>query len=140
LRFVLSNTESGGARAAARVREAFGDPIGTICTQLQDLQANFADSSTQGISAYINQHVDVIGGDSEERAVVAATRAGRCHRISDDDLVDRARESQPSSTQIETRVLPILLRIPWSSQTPHFHRIGSPVMSVGVGTAARFPS
>ena len=33
----------------------FGDPTGTIGTQLQDLQANFADSSTQGTSAYVNQ-------------------------------------------------------------------------------------
>lgn len=30
-------------------------PTGTICTQLQDLQANFADSSTQGTAACVNQ-------------------------------------------------------------------------------------
>ena len=30
-------------------------PTGAIRTQLQDLQANFADSSTQGTSAYVNQ-------------------------------------------------------------------------------------
>ena len=54
--FVLLNNENGDAlAAAARVREVFGDPTGTIRTQLQDLQANFANSSTQGTSAYVNQ-------------------------------------------------------------------------------------
>nr|WP_313774956.1 hypothetical protein [Mycobacterium sp.] len=54
--FVLLNNENGDAlAAAARVREVFGVPTGTMCTQLLDLQANFADSSTQGTSAYVNQ-------------------------------------------------------------------------------------
>ena len=54
--FVLLNNEHGDAlTAAARVREVFGEPTGAIRTQLQDLRANFADSSTQGTSAYVNQ-------------------------------------------------------------------------------------
>ena len=53
---VLLNNEYGDALAAAgRVREVLGDPTGTIRTQLQDLQANLADSSAQGTSAYVNQ-------------------------------------------------------------------------------------
>ena len=54
--FVLLNNEHGDAlTAAALVREVFGEPTGAIRTQLQDLRANFADSSTQGTSAYVNQ-------------------------------------------------------------------------------------
>jgi len=54
--FVLLNNEQGDAlTAAARVREVLGEPTGAIRTQLQDLRANFADSSTQGTSAYVNQ-------------------------------------------------------------------------------------
>jgi len=54
--FVLLNNEHGDAlTAAVRVREVFGEPTGAIRTQLQDLRADFADSSTQGTSAYVNQ-------------------------------------------------------------------------------------
>jgi hypothetical protein len=41
----------------------FGKPTGDIRTQLLDLQFNFADSSNQGTTAYVNQitvdHPDV---------------------------------------------------------------------------------
>ncbi len=49
-RVLAGNNQNGDAMAAAaQVREVFGDPTGTICTQQQDLQANYADSSTQGL-------------------------------------------------------------------------------------------
>lgn len=50
--FVLLNNERGDTLTAAeRVRDVFGEPTGAVRTQLQDLQANFADRSTQGTSA-----------------------------------------------------------------------------------------
>ena len=56
-------------------RSGFGDPTGTICTQLQDLQANFANSSTQGTSAYVNQitldHPEVDPSTAAADAVLA---------------------------------------------------------------------
>lgn len=62
--FVLLNNDYGDAfAAAARVLEVFGHPTGDIRTRLLDLQANFADSSSQGTDAYVDQftldHPDV---------------------------------------------------------------------------------
>ena len=62
--FVLLNNDHGDAFvAAARVVEVFGAPTGDVRTQLLDLQANFADSSSQGTDAYVDQftldHPDV---------------------------------------------------------------------------------
>ena len=53
--FLLVTTKTAAYGGSGAVREVFGDPTGTICTQLQDLQANYADSSTQGTSAFMNQ-------------------------------------------------------------------------------------
>ncbi len=74
--FALLNNEHGDAlRAAARVREVFGEPTGAIRTQLQDLRANFADSSTQGTSAYVNQitldHPEVDSSTAAADAILA---------------------------------------------------------------------
>jgi Nucleotidyl transferase AbiEii toxin, Type IV TA system len=52
--FVLLYNDHGDAYAAAeRVLEVFGPPTGPVRTQLLDLQANFADSTPQGTSAYV---------------------------------------------------------------------------------------
>lgn len=54
--FVLLHNDTGDASAAAtRVREVFGEPTGTIRTQLHDLRANFDGSDSQGASAYVHQ-------------------------------------------------------------------------------------
>jgi len=46
LRATDHNQNGDALAAAARSERVFGDPTGTYCTQLQDLQANFADWST----------------------------------------------------------------------------------------------
>jgi hypothetical protein len=57
--FVLLHNDHGDAIAAAeRVLEVFGPPTGEMRTQLLDLQANFADSSTQGSLAYAKQFIE----------------------------------------------------------------------------------
>jgi hypothetical protein len=54
--FVLLHNDYGDAYAAAdRVTTVFGAPTGVVRTQLIGLQANFADGTAQGTSAYVEQ-------------------------------------------------------------------------------------
>lgn len=69
--FVLLHNDHGDATAAAeRVLAVFGRPIGEMCTQLLDLQANFADSSAQGSRAYVKQFIE--NHPDEDAETVAA--------------------------------------------------------------------
>jgi hypothetical protein len=68
--FVLLHNDHGDASAAAeRVLEVFGPLRGEIHTQLQDLQANFADTSAQGSLAYAKQFIE--NHPDEDAATVA---------------------------------------------------------------------
>ena len=53
--FLLVTTKTAAYGGSGAGPGGIRDPTGTICTQLQDLQANYADSSTQGTSAFMNQ-------------------------------------------------------------------------------------
>lgn len=56
--FVLLHNDYGDAYASAeRVATVFGEPTGAVRTQLIDLQANFADATVQGTSAYVEQFI-----------------------------------------------------------------------------------
>ncbi len=78
--FVLLHDDNGDAHAAAqRVLDAFGQPTGAVRTQLLDLQANFAQSSAQGTTAYVEQFtvdhpdVDPVAAADAQLAVAAFT-------------------------------------------------------------------
>jgi hypothetical protein len=69
--FVLLHNDHGDATAAAeRVLEVFGPLRGEMRTQLQDLRANFADTSAQGSLAYAKQFIE---NHPDEDAVTVAT-------------------------------------------------------------------
>jgi hypothetical protein len=77
--FVLLHNDHGDAHAAAaRVLEVFGQPTGAALTQLPDLQANFAQSSAQGTTAYVEQftvdhpEVDPVVAAADAQLAVAA--------------------------------------------------------------------
>jgi len=77
--FVLLHNDHGDAHAAAeRVLELFGRPTGAVRTQLLDLRANFAESSAQGTTAYVEQFtldhpdVDPVVAAADAQLAVAA--------------------------------------------------------------------
>jgi hypothetical protein len=54
--FVLLHNDHGDVRAAAeRVRTVFGPAVISLNSALEDLKANFGDSSAQGTAAYVDQ-------------------------------------------------------------------------------------
>jgi Nucleotidyl transferase AbiEii toxin, Type IV TA system len=54
--FVLLHNDHGDVRAAAeRVRTVFGPAVISLNSALEDLKANFGDSSAQGTAAYVGQ-------------------------------------------------------------------------------------
>jgi hypothetical protein len=67
---VLLHNDHGDATAAAeRVLAVFGPLRGEMRTQLQDLHANFADTSAQGSLAYAKQFIE--NHPDEDAATVA---------------------------------------------------------------------
>ena len=54
--FVLLHNDAGGpSAAAAQVRDRFPDDLSAIHTAFNDLRANFADPTAQGVQAYVRQ-------------------------------------------------------------------------------------
>lgn len=78
--FVLLHNDAGGPEAAAAlVLDRFGDDLaGSIRTGIDDLRANFADTTAQGPTAYADQtlldHPDLDRGTVAADAVVAVGR------------------------------------------------------------------
>ena len=104
----VKSLRCGVERLECGVESPLAAPVGLMVS----LSRHEPDQLVEVVVGGSQDSAVIVGADPEHQSLAVGVQQPQLaqrhgHLIRDDDLVDRAHESQPSATQIERRVLPV---------------------------------